>query len=213
MNRHSALRNQKSQAPAAALHNLSPKTLAAIVLMSMMAILWGRVLLNGKSGPDSAAAAAEDLVMQQQAAALASQTDTSIRLTAVDLPFAAGRSDTLACDLFSTARWTAFQFQEDGVSQAPDSEVPNGLTEERKHVAALDAIAAQLVLEAVIQGTDGRAMQAFVGGKILSVGQTLTAEHQGQKYTLTISEIAPQQAVLTWRSYSIRLRITESQEL
>jgi hypothetical protein len=213
MNRHTALRNQKGQMPSA-LHNISPKTMAAIVLMSTMAILWGRVLLGGKNGPESASAA-EDILIQQEAAASAAagQGDVSVRLACVELPYQTGRSDTLACDLFSTERWTAFRFNEDNVSQAPVKAAADGLTEERKHQAVMDAMAKELVLEAVVQGTNGSGTQAFIGGKILSVGQTLTVKQQGQTYTLTISEISPQQAILTWRSYSIRLRITESQEL
>lgn len=213
MNRCGSIKNQKGQMPAAALH-ISPKTMAAFALMATMLILWGRVLLGGKNGPESASAA-EQLLFEQQAAMAetAAAAGLSSRLTAVELPFESGRSDTLACDLFSTQRWTAFQFEEDGVSQTPVHAVADGLTEERKHLAVMDAMAKELVLEAVVQGADGKGMQAFIGGRILSVGQSLPVQHQGQTYTLTISEIAPQQAVLTWRSYSIRLRITESQEL
>jgi hypothetical protein len=212
MNRSGSLKNQKGQLASTSLHNISPKTMAACVLMATMAILWGRVLLGGKSGPASAAAAEEILLRQQAVLAQGAASDEAMRLTAVELPFASGRNDTLACDLFSTQRWTAFQFHDDSVSQTPVNVIADGLTEERKHLAAMDAMAKELVLEAVVQGADGRGMQAFIGGRILSVGQTLTARHQGQTYTLTISEIAPQQAILTWRSYSIRLRLTESQE-
>ncbi|MCE5186322.1 MAG: hypothetical protein LLF76_09380 [Planctomycetaceae bacterium] len=207
MANHDLTNTAKKIALSAPLSGISPKTMAAVVLMATMAILWGRVLLRGRSGPATAQA--------QEAAAVPQQTMETVQtpqmqFEPVELPFVAGRNDRLGADLFSKQRWTAFDF-EDAV-QGPVEIAVDAKTEEKMHLANLDAIAKETVLEAVIRTADGSGMQAFIGGKVLTVGQVLTVKRQMQVYDLLVSEISPREAVLTWNAYSIRLKITESQE-
>lgn len=208
MNRSTPITNRKI-AVSAGLQNISPKTMAAAVLMSAMVILWGRVLLRGKGGPESASAQ-EMLAVPQNT--VPSTPEASVRIETVALPCLPGRHDTLAADLFSTDRWTAYAFRKDAAVRTTP-ETADERPEEKRALADLDALSKELKLEAVIQNAEGSGMQAYIEDKVLTVGQVLTVRHSSKAYELTVTEITPQQVMLRWNTYSISLKITESHEL
>lgn len=198
--------NQFTKMHVSGLANMSPKTMAAAVLMCTMVVLWGRVLLSGRNGPESAQAEEAALVEQTPV-----NTAGATQFKAVELPFLQGRNDTLAADFFSVQRWTAFDFNSSGKTANSVQVAADGMDEKRQ-LANLDTLSKELVLEAVIQSADGSGMQAFIGGKVLKLGQVLTVNRQSHVYDLTVTQIAPQEVILAWRAYSIKLKITESHE-
>lgn len=198
--------NQLAKMHVSGLANMSPKTMAAAVLMCTMVVLWGRVLLSGRNGPESAQAE-ESIVLEQAAAKTAPAGEMQFK--GVELPFIEGRNDTLAADLFSLEQWTSYDFNRSGTPAAV--QVDDGL-EDSRHRSNLDALSKELLLEAVIRSADGSGMQAFIGGKVLIVGQVLTVSRQAQVYDLTLTEITPQEVTLAWKDYSIKVKITESHE-
>lgn len=208
MNRTTANSGNSRKLTTSGLSNISPKTMAAVVLMSAMVILWGRVLLRGKGGPETAGAQ-EIESRQSEIAAAETNVPAAVQISPVQLPFVAGRHDKLSADMFATDRWMAFDFSGDLRSKTVQVEA-DGQTEQKAHLANLDTLAGELKLEAVIEGADG--MQAFIDGKILTAGQSLTVRRQSQVYELVLTELDAQHAVLKWGTYSIRLKITESQE-
>lgn len=206
MNRTNTNQNRTMQG--SSLANISPKTMAAAVLMCTMVVLWGRVLLSGKNAPEKALAE-EAAAVEQMPAASSGRT---LKFKPVALGCLAGRNDRLTTDLFNSDRWTAFDFNDGGKGKNDVDVADDGHLEEKRHLADLEALSKELLLEAVIQGSDGNGMQAFIGGKVLMTGQVLPIKRQSQVYDLVVTNIAAQEVTLAWRTYSICLKITESHE-
>lgn len=191
------------------LQNISPKTMTMIVLLAVMGILWGRVLLSGKKGP--AAASAEELMATQQMTQTTQSNEGGV-LAKIELPYVAGRNDTLSHDLFSINNWTAFALNGSQSGDHSDVRVDSAENAEKMHQAKLEKIAQRLTLEAVIQDADGKPFQAFVDGKILSVGSTLTVKEGPDRYELTLEKISNKEVSFTWNKISVVLKMAETFE-
>ncbi|MDH4202511.1 MAG: hypothetical protein OEV87_06420 [Phycisphaerae bacterium] len=192
-----------------ALQNMSPKTTAMIVLLAVMGILWGRVLLSGKKGP--AAANAQDAAGIEQMTQTA-QPDGNLTLKAVALPQVPGRNDTVSHDLFSADRWTAFALEGSQNNDRSDVRADSAENAEKMHHTRLEKIAKRLTLEAVIQDAGGKPFQAFVDGKILSVGSTLTVKEGPDQYELTLEKISEKEVLFMWNKISVVLKMAETFE-
>ena len=192
---------------AARLQNLSGKTLAATVLVSLMAVLWGRVLLKGKGGP--AEAGAQEISQQTQTAQLPASPG---RIEPVVLEVLKGRHDALTCDMFSAANWKAFSLtgKEEVPSKAEVSSQTDNL--EKRHQLNLEKMAKTLKLEAVIHNADGIPYQVFVNDAILTVGSVLTVKEGPDQYELSLKEIEENEALFVWNNFSITLKMTETVE-
>lgn len=197
----------KNRLPAAGspLHSLSPKTIVAIVLIALMGILWLRVLTNGKSGPASA-----------QAAALQNETPVTpatmpLRITSVALPVLEGRNDTLHCDFFSPDNWPDFG-QPNDTSRATAS-----LSEEQRleqqRTQFFDKLPQKLNLDAIFHAGDSLPARVCIDGKILTLGQSLTVKHDTENYELTVSEIGENQVVLTWKHWSVVMKMAQPERV
>ena len=192
------------------LQNISPKTMVMVVLLAVMGILWGRVLLGGKKGP--AAAQAQEMSALQQAVA-EQQSGSDMTLKAVTLPEIPGRNDKLSHDLFSADKWTAFGLGDSTVAENSDVTVDTSGNTEMMQQLKLQRIAERLTLEAVIQDADGNPFQAFVDGKILSVGSILTVKEGPDRYELILEKISEKEVVFTWNDISVVLKMAETFEL
>lgn len=187
------------------LQTLSPKTIAAIVLMALMAVLWLRVLTRGQAGPSAA-----------QAAVLVTETATTrpaapLRVTPVDLPVIEGRHDSLRRDFFSPDNWPAFR----QVDSTPPAET--GLSDRERltqqHKAIVDNLAKTLNLDAILNGADGTSARVCIDGKVLTQGQALLVKRNTETYELTVSEIGEHQVVLTWNDWSVVLKMTQPERV
>ena len=187
---------------------MNGKTIAAIVLVAVMALLWGRVLLKGKGGP--ATANAQGLQQQQLPGQQANQpTVHPDRVVTMKLDVLEGRHDVLTSNIFSGANWKEFDLEGNEAS-VDVSVVENNL--EEKHQANLESLAKRLKLEAVIQGTDGKPYQVFVGDTILTVGSVLTVKEGSEQYELVLQEVKENEALFVWNETSITLKMTETVE-
>ncbi len=206
-----AQNNQKNVSVATKLQNLSGKTIAAVVLLSLMALLWGRVLLRGKGGP--ATANAQDLSELQLQEQQEINVPAPVKFQPVTLAFLKGRHDVLTGDMFSTTNWKAFDFNEkedEVVSEAEVSSEKDNL--EKRHQLNLNKIAKTLALGAVIHGSDDKPAQVFVNDIVLAVGSVLTVKEGPDQYELSLKEIKENEALFTWNKFSITLKITEMVE-
>ena len=190
------------------LRNLSPKTMAMIILLMVMGILWGRVLLQGKSGPAQAEASEADALQQ----ATMSAESQPLEVQPVPLPELPGRNDRLSCNFFSSKNWQGFggrkSEQEKNDYTIDDSNESIEKTQQLK----LEQVVKGLAIEAIIEGTDDKPFQAFVDGKILSVGDTLTVQEGPDQYVLMVEKISKEEVVFTWKQVSVVLKIPKSFE-
>ncbi len=198
--------NPKAVPVAARLQNLNGKTLAATVLVVLMAVLWGRVLLKGKGGPAEADAG------QASQPQTAQPTVSPAGIEPVVLDVLKGRHDALTCDMFSTANWIAFNLTEkqEVPSNAEVSSQEDNL--EKRHQLNLEKMAKTLKLEAVIHNADGIPYQVFVNDAILTVGSVLTVKEGPDQYELSLREIEENEALFVWDKFSITLKMTETVE-
>ncbi len=188
------------------LQNISPKVMAMVVLLAVMAILWGRVLLKGTGDP--AAANAQDQASIQEIV-----PDLPLQIEAVELPVLPGRNDRVSNDLFSAENWTAFGLNQN--SNTPNGGVKIGVTGdsvELAHRSSLARIAGRLKLEAVICDAQNRPFQAFVDDKILSVGSTLTVKEGPDQFVLMLEKISEKEVVFSWNEMSVVLKMAETFE-
>jgi hypothetical protein len=187
------------------LQTISPKTAAAILLMALMAVLWGRVLIRGRGGP----AAAQAAELLNQAAAL-TPTAAPLRITPVALPVVEGRHDTLSRDFFAPDNWSGFGRTGRAVESvsATDQE-----RQEKLHKAFFDGLAGTLNLDAIIQESAAAPARVCIEGKVLMRGQALNVKNGTETYELTVSEIGEHQVVLTWNHWSVVLKMAQPERV
>jgi hypothetical protein len=192
------------------LQNISSKVMVMAVLLTVMGILWGRVLLKGDGSP--AAAKAQEMAQLQET--LADAAPETVQIEAVQLPVLPGRNDALSNDLFSSENWNVFELSE------KQSDRKNGVTVgqtgdsfELAHRSRLERIAERLTLEAVICDAQNRPFQAFVEDKVLSVGSTLTVQEGPDKYVLLVEKISQKEVSFSWNEMSVVLKMAETFEL
>jgi len=191
------------------LRNLSPKTTVMIALLAIMGILWGRVLLSGQKGPTRAEAMGAAAIQETVKAS----DSTPLEIERISLPEMPGRNDRLSCNFFSSNNWQDFNPQHEN-EQKNDYEISHSNESiERSEQLKLEQIAKRLILEAVIEGTDGNSYQAYVDGKILSVGNTLTVQEGPDQYVLMVKKISEKEVVFSWNQASVVLKIPESFEM
>ena len=192
---------------AGGLQNISPKVMMMTVLLVVMGILWSRVLLQGAAGP--AAANAQDQINTQDAAL--NTAANSVEILPVRLPVLPGRNDRITNDLFGSKNWTAFEIN----SNVSNNGVKIGAQNDSirlKYQAGLERIADRLKLEAVICNAHNQPFQAFVDGKILSVGSALTVQEGPDQYVLTLEKISKKEVVFSWNEMSVVLKLAETFE-
>ncbi|MHC4962231.1 MAG: hypothetical protein ACYTGA_08930 [Planctomycetota bacterium] len=191
------------------LQNISPKVMAMVVLLVVMAILWGRVLLKGTGGP--AAANAQDQESIQDT--ISEMASKAVKIEAVELPMLPGRNDRVSNNLFSSENWTAFELNHNQDDSKGGVKVDGtGHATELTHRSRLERIAGRLKLEAVICDAQNRPFQAFVDDKILSVGSTLTVQEGPDQYVLMLEEISEKEVSFSWNEMSVVLKMAETFE-
>lgn len=186
------------------LRTLSPKTVAAILLMAVMGVLWFRVATRGRTGPTSAEAASlvEDTLPQAV---------TPVRIVPKPLPVVPGRNDMLICDFFSQVNWPGFG--QTGSVVEPVVHLSEREQEEKRHKAIFDSLTQTLNLDAIIQASGDSPARVCVDGKVLTQGQALTVKREMEKIELTVSEIGEHQVVLTWKQWSVVLKMAQTERV
>ena len=187
------------------LRNANGKTIAAVALMSVMVLLWGRVLLRGRDGGPADAGAAE----MQQAEAVQTPAEKAMQVVPVELPFEQGRHDRLTADIFSVGQWEALNAEPEPEPE-PAVQVPE--TPESRDRRHIEKVAGLLKLEAIIRDAEGKPVQVFVNDSILTVGSVLTVEEGPEAYELVLTTINQNEVTFDWNGASITLKMTEAVE-
>jgi hypothetical protein len=176
----------------ASMQTVEPKTIAAIVLVVAMLVLWGRVLLRSKAGPAAAKAETPGLV----------ESDTArpaVRMHAVALPVTAGRHDRIAADVFSAeGQWKAFDWNQ---TKPVERVLQNNGDNDRQRLVS--DLTKAITLDAVIQNAQGRPDKASVNGVVVSVGSTISVAVGKEKYSLEVKSIESKQVELAWLEHKI----------
>ncbi|MHC4722605.1 MAG: hypothetical protein ACYS6I_07845 [Planctomycetota bacterium] len=154
-----------------------PKVVTAAVLISIMAFMWVKVLVNHRADKNEARAASAQTAAQKAAV---HQQEKLVKITLHPLPAVPGRNDVLNHDIFTADGWKAFPSD----SRTGSGTFPKEI--DRNDAGYIDKIAETITLEAVISGTNP---EAFIGGKLVSVGHNLPVRYNEQIYEFTVTEI------------------------
>ena len=125
-----------------------PKVVTATVLISIMAFMWVKVLVNHRAEKNEARAASARTAAQQAAAG---QQEELVKITLHPLPVVPGRNDVLTHDMFTADRWKAFPSNNRNASGTFPKEI------DRNDAGYIDKIAETIILEAVISGANPEA--------------------------------------------------------
>ncbi len=190
----------------AAVQSIDPKTAAAVVLLSIMALLWGRVFFRGASSPESAGAAVSVETIETQNDTAPAAKTPAVRIVPVELPYIAGRHDRLVRDIFSFGDRRFFAGQE-----KPDkTAVHDGVGKQRQDLLA--RLTKAVNLDAVIQNTDGQPEKACINGQVVAVGSVVSVKLDAVKYELKVNAIENNRVRIAWDENIIELKMPESIE-
>ena len=174
------------------------KTVTALCLIALLIFMWVRVL--GKKTPVTAAASQRKENVDQDVLG----SNVELKISFIELPKVPGRNDVLTRDFFAADGWRNFI----GNEKNPGNEVSvkGGIEEDVKRAAKL------LKLEAIVIGSDGNP-QAFINGKLLSVGDKLIVRDGADKYEYEVVGIEENEVVMKYGEAEITLILTKVIEM
>ncbi|MHC4104678.1 MAG: hypothetical protein ACYSR9_07050 [Planctomycetota bacterium] len=175
------------------------KTVMALCLIALMIFMWVRVL--SQKTPEVAAAAPGQKSIDQDIL----DSDLALNISFIELPKVAGRNDVLTRDFFAADGWKDFLRDQQDVGIEKVNVVSQGGNEE-----VVELVAEKLKLEAI--GLDGNP-QAFINGKLLSVGDKLLVRDGGNKYECEVVEIAENVVVIKCGEAEISLKVMKAVEV
>jgi len=167
------------------------KPVVAACLVSVMLLMWARVLLH--KGPEPAAAAAT-----VGASMLAS--NSQVQVSYVELPQVEGRNDVLCGDFFVSNGWAGFGSS--GGNNRNVTNVNTGSKDEDSQIVR--RIASRLELRAIWSGAK---RQAFINQKLLSVGDRFVVKEGVKSYDFEITEIGDNQVLIRCGEAVITLKL------
>jgi hypothetical protein len=172
------------------------KLIAAMLLLTVMAILWVRVLVGkGKPANVSAALVAksnDNIPVQIQSGGV----------EYVKLLYVAEKHDAIVNDSFSAGNLSQFKKQED----AKDKQLnPSGTTEEHFDTPA-EAAGASLNLVAIV---NEKTPQAYIADMLLEKGQSFDFTYHGEIYRFRILNITADKVELDCNGIIITKRIPQ----
>lgn len=174
------------------------KTVLAIGLVAIMAIMWFRVLTS--RGPQSAAAEPPQDIQQQDG--------TFVQVRFHSLPVIPGRNDRIQRNFFTVEDWNGFSRDVNDETTSTDPEV---------HVATPDRIgeviaqvAQRLKLEAVLWSEDP---QIFINDTLLKVGGTLSLKDGADAYVFEVVRIEAETVLVRCRERELTLKLAQSNDV
>lgn len=174
------------------------KTVTALCLIALMIFMWARVL-SPKTPVVAAAALGQNSIDQDILRA-----ELALNISFIVLPKVAGRNDVLTRDFFDADGWKDFLRGQKGVGIDVNVVSKGGNDEILKRVAK------KLKLEAIV--LDGNP-QAFINGKLLSVGDKLLVRDGGNQYECEVVEIAENVVVIKCGEGEISLEVMKTVEV
>jgi len=177
-----------------------PKVIMAAVLISIMAFMWIKVLANHRAERNEAAAAVARTAAQQAAV---QQKEQQLKISLHPLPVVPGRNDILTHDIFTADRWKAFPSDSRAKTRTSPQEI------DRDDAGYINKIAESIILEAVITGPSP---EAFIEGKLVSVGHKLPVRYNDRIYEFTVTEIHETKVVLKWNDFTVDVKMSQLNE-
>ncbi len=174
------------------------KSVTALCLVAVMALMWVRVLLRRTPQAAEATSVTEEIDVEYKA-------NTKSRISFIELPEVAGRNDVITRDFFASDGWQDFV----------DREVENLVGIEEVNIVSkggneegIRRVAEQLKLGAIVLSKNP---QAFINDKLLGVGDKLLVGDGIDRYEFEVVKIKRNAVVLRCRQAEITLKFTQAQ--
>ena len=181
-----------------------PKVIIAVVLITIMALMWVRVLVRSKS--DAKAAQTESALVNAHSDKQNKQP--KIKLSYIELPVVKGRNDSLTRDIFRAQNWKAFSSVTDP-DPATGENTGEGPDKYDIYKTRIRQIAKTMTLDLISIGRNGRGSQALIENKLVSVGSKLAVKYNKQTYEFVVTKIKQNEVVLKWENFSITLTMAQ----
>ena len=169
------------------------KTICALCLIAVMALMWARLL--GKKKLEGAEAA-----VMSQGVNFKGESNSQLKISFVELSKVPGRNDVLTRDFFASGGWQDFTKE----STKEVSVVSRDGSEE-----VVRRVAEKLKLEAIVLGENP---QAFINDKLLSVGDKLLVRDGVKTYECEVVGIEENAVFIRCGEAEIKLKLTEAIE-
>jgi hypothetical protein len=177
------------------------KTAVALCLITVMALMWARVL--GKR----AAQAAQTPLMQADGETAQPVANPEHRISLTELPKVKGRHDKLTRDFFQSNGWRNFgkagQGHGSGIKEV-SVESKDGSEE------VVRRIAGRLNLQAILSAENP---QVFINNKLLSVGDKLVVKEGVDTFECEVVEIHEHEVSMRFQEARITLKLARADEV
>jgi hypothetical protein len=175
--------------------NVQPKTVAAVILVAVMGVLWVRVLF--RSGASTAMAqtalTSMDSISQPNA-----ESDVGIR--PISLAKIPGRHDAIAADFFRADRCSAW---------APKAvaAVSSGKPVEDKSM--VNELIKAITLEAIIKDAQGKPEKACINGMLVKAGSVLQVPVRNEMKSVRVMAVQTGRVQLSWQDRPIDIEMPD----
>jgi hypothetical protein len=173
------------------------KLIAAMILLTIMAVLWARMFI-GKSKPASASAS---ILVNPK---VVSSPIPSGEVEYIKLPHIPQRHDAITNDFFSADNFSRFNRQEEVKA---DKQLNPSAATEKQFDSPAQAAAASLELIAIV--TDSKKPQAYIGEWLLETGQSFDYTFHEKIYRFKVSKITADKVELDCNGIIITKRIPQ----
>ena len=176
------------------------KSIIAMALLGVMAVMWLRVL-SGKR-PVAAPAATT------QTSDAANTKQPAVRkVTFVELPIIPGRNDVIVRDFFNARGWKDFgRHKDDG----PDASEQGTLISPKNQDELLEQLTSKLRLEALVGGDQPR---AFINNRLVSKGDSVVVKRGNDTYLFEVVGIFENSVLLKHNEAHVTLKLTQESEV
>jgi len=175
------------------------KTVAALCLIVVMAIMWIRVLSN--NGPETAEA-----VLTAEQLNVEDTSTQKLNVSFIKLPQVAGRNDVITRDFFASNDWR--QFKGDKKHNLAVIEEVN-VVSKNGNEEVIRKVAEKLKLEAIVVLSNKP--RAFINNKVISVGDKVLIRDGTDTYECEVIEIEEKEniVVIKCREAEVTLKLTQ----
>lgn len=176
------------------------RTVLAIAMVAVMAVMWIRVLTGRK--PQSAAASNPTLPAE-------TQEETPVQMCFQDLPIIPGRNDCINWDFFTVQDWKRFRKNSQVVVTSTDTEVHAVVPDQIQEVVA--KVAERLNLEAVLLTKEKP--RVFVNNDFFFVGDTISLKEGTDTYAFEVVRIEADAVLVRCRERQLKLKVAQSNDV
>ena len=178
------------------------KLIIAAVLITVMAFMWLRLLVFNKT-PKTAAGGTSSGLVDVQAAS--TTTKAVPELTYSELGFVPGRHDVLANDIFRSGTWLVL-----GAVDNTQNTVGTDVNKHALTASDIRYITDLVTLVGIFTEQGNRAPEAFINGKLVSIGSKVAVEYNKRSFELTVTEIHRNKVVLRVEEQEIDVMIVQA---